>query len=202
MTNVYKVLRILYFLNASRNFCQSADPVGADLWSQFFFLIFVSRECVSTGAVGAQTRRFLGHHLLPPLILRLLVLWAPAVLRTSSSRMHLHPQIQIPNAFPVMSTMGHPWVICGLSGSSMMVIFIGSSDSNNWSSGGPQKVENSISILLTFNGIHDVPKRKSKKLLLIMKVEKSINVKPYNFFYLIIITKQYPKLDHIFVSNT
>ena len=47
---------------------------------------------------------------------------------------------------------------------------------------------------MTFNGIHDVPKRKSKKLLLIMKVEKSINVKPYNFFYLIIITKQYPKL--------
>ena len=34
------------------------------------------RECVSTGAAGAQTRRSLGHHLLHPLILRLLVLCA------------------------------------------------------------------------------------------------------------------------------
>ena len=40
------------------------------------------RECVRVGAVGAQTRRSLGHHLLHPLILRLLVLCAPAVLRT------------------------------------------------------------------------------------------------------------------------
>ena len=39
------------------------------------------RECVSTGAAGAQTRRSLGHHLLHPLILRLLVLCATAVLR-------------------------------------------------------------------------------------------------------------------------
>ena len=39
------------------------------------------RECVSTGAVGAQTRRYLGHHLSHPLILRLLVLCAPTVLR-------------------------------------------------------------------------------------------------------------------------
>ena len=30
------------------------------------------------GAAGAQTRRSLGHHLLHPLILRLLVLCAPA----------------------------------------------------------------------------------------------------------------------------
>ena len=43
-----------------------------------------SRECVSTGAVGAQTRRSLRHHLLHPLILRLLVqlvLFAPTVLK-------------------------------------------------------------------------------------------------------------------------
>ena len=40
-----------------------------------------SSECVSMGAVGAQTRRSLGHHLLHPLILRLLVLCVPAVLR-------------------------------------------------------------------------------------------------------------------------
>ena len=39
------------------------------------------RECVSTGAAGAQTRRSSGHHLLHPLILRLLVLCAPAVVR-------------------------------------------------------------------------------------------------------------------------
>ena len=39
------------------------------------------RECVSTGAAGAQTCRFLRHHLLHPLILRLLVLCAPTVLR-------------------------------------------------------------------------------------------------------------------------
>ena len=41
----------------------------------------LSRECVSTGAAGARTRRSLGHHLLNPLILRLLVLCTPAVLR-------------------------------------------------------------------------------------------------------------------------
>ena len=41
----------------------------------------ISRECVRVGAAGAQTRRSLEHHLLHPLILRLLVLCAPAVLR-------------------------------------------------------------------------------------------------------------------------
>ena len=40
-----------------------------------------TRECVSTGTVGARTHRSLGHHLLHLLILRLLVLCAPAVLR-------------------------------------------------------------------------------------------------------------------------
>ena len=39
------------------------------------------RECVSVGAAGARTRRSLGYHLLHPLILRLLVLCAPAVVR-------------------------------------------------------------------------------------------------------------------------
>jgi hypothetical protein len=38
----------------------------------------LSRECVSMSAAGACTRRSLGHHLLHPLILRLLVLCAPA----------------------------------------------------------------------------------------------------------------------------
>ena len=37
----------------------------------------ISRECVSTGAAGAQTRRSLGHHLFHPQILRLLVLLKP-----------------------------------------------------------------------------------------------------------------------------
>ena len=41
----------------------------------------MSRECVSAGAAGARTRRSLGYHLLHPLILRLLVLCAPADLR-------------------------------------------------------------------------------------------------------------------------
>ena len=40
------------------------------------------RECVRAGAAGAQTHRSLGHPLLHPLILRLLVVCAPAVLRT------------------------------------------------------------------------------------------------------------------------
>ena len=39
-----------------------------------------ARECVSRGAAGAQICRSLGHHLLHWLILRLLVLFAPAVL--------------------------------------------------------------------------------------------------------------------------
>ena len=38
-----------------------------------------NRECVSTGAAGARTRKSLGY--LHPLILRLLELCAPAVLR-------------------------------------------------------------------------------------------------------------------------
>ena len=61
----------------------------------------VIRECVSTGAAGAQTRRSLGHHLLHPLILRLLVLSAPTDFENPENRLHPHPQIQIPNAFPV-----------------------------------------------------------------------------------------------------
>ena len=45
----------------------------------------LGRECVSTGASGAYTRRSLGHHLLHPLILRLLVLCAPADFEAQSS---------------------------------------------------------------------------------------------------------------------
>ena len=43
------------------------------------------RECVSTGAAGAQTCRSLGNHLLHPQILRLLVLCAPADFEAQSS---------------------------------------------------------------------------------------------------------------------
>ena len=39
-----------------------------------FGFFYKCRECVSTGAAGVQTRRSLGHHLLHPLILRLLIL--------------------------------------------------------------------------------------------------------------------------------
>ena len=46
---------------------------------------WIYRECVSTGAAGARTRRFLGHHFLHPLFLRLLVLCAPADFKVQSS---------------------------------------------------------------------------------------------------------------------
>ena len=43
--------------------------------AQFFaFHLFASRECISTVAAGAQTRRSLGHHLLHQHYLELLVL--------------------------------------------------------------------------------------------------------------------------------
>ena len=45
-----------------------------------YFNTACSREYVSTGAAGARTRRSLGHLLLHPLILRVLILCAPAVL--------------------------------------------------------------------------------------------------------------------------
>ena len=64
--------------------------------------LIVCSECVSTGAAGAQTRRSLGHHHLHPLILRLLVLCAPADFEAPSSLLQnrLHLKIQIPNACP------------------------------------------------------------------------------------------------------
>ena len=45
----------------------------------------VNRECVSTAAAGACTRRSLGHHLSHLLILRLLVLCSPADFEAQSS---------------------------------------------------------------------------------------------------------------------
>ena len=46
---------------------------------------YSSRECISRGAAGAQTRRTLGHHILHPQILRLLVLLKPADFEAQSS---------------------------------------------------------------------------------------------------------------------
>ena len=50
-----------------------------------FVVATARREFVSTDAAGARTRRSLGHHLLHPLILRLLVLCAPADFEVQSS---------------------------------------------------------------------------------------------------------------------
>ena len=60
------------------------------------------KECVSTGEAGAHTRRSLGHHLLNPLILTLLVLCGSANFEAQSSLLQnrLHPQMQIPNLCP------------------------------------------------------------------------------------------------------
>ena len=52
-------------------------------------------ECFSTGAVGAQTRRSLGHYVLYWQIVRPLVILNPADFEAHSS---LLPHIQIPNA--------------------------------------------------------------------------------------------------------
>ena len=61
-------------------------------------LRYVFSECVSTGAAGARTHRSLGHHLLHPQILRLLVLLKPVDFEDQCSLLQnrLHPQIQIP----------------------------------------------------------------------------------------------------------
>ena len=52
--------------------------------SRKFWDLYLPRECVSTGAAGAQTRRSLGHHLLHPLILRLLYYVHPLILRPTT----------------------------------------------------------------------------------------------------------------------
>ena len=58
------------------------------------------RECISTGAAGAQTCRSLGHYLLHLLILRLLVLCAPAALIPRALQDAAAPADPFPNAFP------------------------------------------------------------------------------------------------------
>ena len=57
---------------------------------------------LSTDAAGAQTGRSLGHHLLHPQILRILVLLKSVDFEAQSSLLQnrLYPQIQILNAYP------------------------------------------------------------------------------------------------------
>ena len=71
-----KHLNIIHKGNVSRILC-----IISKLQEVHKYILTYYRECVSTGAAGVRTRRSLGHHLLHPLILRLLVLCAPAVLR-------------------------------------------------------------------------------------------------------------------------
>ena len=66
--------------------CSVANKRSAAGWVAFNCISYLnkmrSRECVSMGAAGARTRRSLGHHLMHPLILRLLLLCAPVILRS------------------------------------------------------------------------------------------------------------------------
>ena len=72
-------------------------------------ILSIDRECVSPGAAGARTCRSLGHHLLHLQILTLLVLLKLADFEAQSSLLQnrLHPQFQIPNAYPVNT---HIWL--------------------------------------------------------------------------------------------
>ena len=73
----YFSLIVCHFMSSfkSWNFCSLYKIRQPRRWS-----LVLTRKCVSMGAAGARTRRSLGHHLLHPLILRLLVLCVPAVL--------------------------------------------------------------------------------------------------------------------------
>ena len=68
-----------FYLTFKENFKKPSCSCYCRNW---YHVQSYSRECVRAGAAGSRTRRSLGHHLLNPLILRLLVLCAPAVLRS------------------------------------------------------------------------------------------------------------------------
>jgi hypothetical protein len=72
--------KLVYGFNCGSGpvYIESPQPINDGRYEQ-------SRECVSTGAAGARTRRSLGHHLLHLLILRLLVLCAPSDFEAQSS---------------------------------------------------------------------------------------------------------------------
>ena len=77
---IYCIVRFFLYLSVPSMLRSLFSMVKRD--SKSTHLQFsLTQGIVSTGAAGAQTRRSLGHHLLHPLILRLLVLCAPAVLR-------------------------------------------------------------------------------------------------------------------------
>ena len=76
--------RLCYYVTAALLFFFTSLLGVKDAFRKYIFkrkLQSTYRECVRAGAAGSQTLRFLGHHLLHPLILRFLVLCAPAVLR-------------------------------------------------------------------------------------------------------------------------
>ena len=95
---IFNILKLLleYWL-----FLNTFSPKSLKLLN--FCYILQGMRC--TGSAGAQTHRSLGHHLLHPLILRLFVLCLPADFEAQSYLLQnrLHPQIQIPNACPVLS---------------------------------------------------------------------------------------------------
>ena len=72
------------------------------------------RECVSMGAAGARTHRSLGHHLLHPTILRLLVLCAPTDFEAQSSLLQ-HRLFSCDFLLRLVHKYLHPWgILCAL----------------------------------------------------------------------------------------
>ena len=65
---------------------QTDNFILPDQWMLFSYMrTYIHRECVSTGAAGAQARRSWGHHLLHMQILRRLVLLKPTDFEAQSS---------------------------------------------------------------------------------------------------------------------
>ena len=72
------------------------------------------RECISMGAAGARTHRSLGHHLLHPTILRLLVLCAPTDFKAQSSLLQ-HRLFSCDFLLRLVHKYLHPWgILCAL----------------------------------------------------------------------------------------
>ena len=116
---------------------------GHKIWLQYQSIpkstIFLPqcRECFSMGAAVARIRRSLWHHLLHPLILRLLVICALVVLRPRALQDAQHPQAQIPNAFPdhysfisTKSVSNSVFLMCAKFAANFLFFF--KFDSNKW----------------------------------------------------------------------
>ena len=92
------VLNRKYDLLPNVPFVRTFNPRKVSVWQNLvnmninqktdIVLNMICIPCVRAGAAGSRTRRSLGHYLLHPLILRLLVLCAPAVLRTRHVFLH------------------------------------------------------------------------------------------------------------------